>query len=116
MNGIKTTSPKGGIHTNLQEANNKMYEIFREYEIKAKEFQKIEFEYEKRYSELYLHSGMATLPMKEAEVKSILNEEGLGERVSELKADVRRLYYKWTILSEYCKNIRALVMRDNFQT
>ena len=100
----------------LETANKKLLEIFKEYEEAAKKLPELEYEYDSRYADLYLKSGMGTGPLKEQEAKAILNEEGLGERLLVDRANVRRLYYKYNVLIEYCKNLRSIMTRDSWQT
>lgn len=99
----------------LQEANEHLLVVFKEYEEIAKKLAQLDWEYESRYADLVLKSGMGTALLKEAEAKTILNEEGLGERLAIMKADVRRLYYKWNVLQEYCKTLRAIMTKESWQ-
>lgn len=100
----------------LKTASERMLEVFKEYEELAKQLSHLEWEYESRYAESVLKSGMGTALLKEAEAKTILNQEGFGERLAIMKADTRRLYYKWNVLQEYCRTLRAIMTRDSWQS
>lgn len=100
---------------NLEVANTKILEIFKQYEEKAKLLPKLEYAYDMRHAELYVRSGMGTAALKEAEVAMMIKEEGLGEELFELRSEVRILYYKYQALMEYCKTLRAIMTRDSWQ-
>lgn len=100
----------------LKTANEHLLVIFKEYEELAKQLAPLEWEYDSRYAEIVLKSGMGTALLKEAEARSILNEEGLGEKLAIMKADVRRLYYKWNVFQEYCKTLRAIMTKESWQS
>lgn len=99
----------------LEEANVMLLKAFKEYEEIARKLPALEYEYDSRYSEMYVKSGMGTGPLKEAEAKSILNEEGLGKRLAEMKMEVRILYNKYQVLIEYTRNLRSIMTRDSWQ-
>ena len=103
------------MNPNLEEANVLLLKVFKEYEEVAKQLPALEYEYDSRYSDLYIKSGMGTGPLKEHEAKAILNEEGLGKRLIELRMEVRRLYYKYQVLIEYTRNLRAILTKESWQ-
>ncbi|MDD5407095.1 MAG: hypothetical protein PHE73_09180 [Sulfurovaceae bacterium] len=98
---------------NLSDANEQLKKAYEDYAVITKELQKLEFQYETRYNELYIHSGMGTAPLKEAEVKNVLTTEGIYEKVLEARSTAKIAYYKLQTYQEYCRNLRFLLSNNN---
>lgn len=93
---------------NLQQINQRLEELAKELDNALKALHEVEYLYNKRYFQLLMQSHMMSADKREAEVKAILEEEGLLKPFADRKIDVRTLLHEKDILIELSKNIRVL--------
>ena len=72
----------------------------------------LEVEYTKRKNDLYLRSGMATSPLKEAESMNILIQEEISDKYQEAKLLVKILYSRRDTYMEISRNLRSLAFEQ----
>lgn len=93
----------------LEETNAALLALEKEITAKQAELGKVQLQYDIRYHNLIMHSGMGTALLKEAEAKTIMVEEGLYEKHAMLLVDMKTLWNRKDILLEYSKNLRAIL-------
>lgn len=93
---------------NLTTANEKLLEVYKQYETAQKELQVVEYAYQVKKARMYLDSGMGTNPLKEAEVTLLLDTDGIGKEYSEKSMKAKTAYFKLIAIQEYCKNLRQI--------
>ena len=92
----------------LQEVNQELEKIAKELFEKVKAHQAAEYNYNIRFWDLLIHSGMGTVAAKEAEANLTCKEEGLLEPLQELRGEVRGLYHMKDCYIAIAANLRAM--------
>jgi hypothetical protein len=85
-----------------------MEELIKVLPVKLKELQVAEYNYDRRYNSLFLQSGMGTIVAKEAEAKSVCDEEGLFSPLADLRGELKALYIEKDLLTEMSRNLRTI--------
>ena len=93
---------------NLKEATIEL-EKLKETIIKAvKKNAVVENEYYKKYYDALIHSTLPSADRREAEVRELLQLDGILERYQDAKLENRLLMTEKEILFELCRNLRVL--------
>lgn len=92
----------------------KFYETDEELAEKRIEQLKVELEYAEEWDKRLLGSGMATMALKEAEVRGALRESGVYLKKAELELEVRILQTRWYTLKQIMSGIMYLEKKENY--
>ena len=88
--------------------NEQLEKLLKTINIELRKLHEIEYAYNKRYFDLLLSSHMMSADKREAEVKAIIDSEGLYKPFLDAKIEFRTLLHERDILIEIAKNIRIL--------
>lgn len=92
----------------LNKINQALGELSVELPKKVRELSEAEYQYERRFADLVVHSGMGTALLKESEAKTALDAEGLWEPLIMLRGEVRALYHEKDCMLAIGANLRAM--------
>ena len=92
----------------LEAVNEILQELANQFPLAIEKARGTEYEYEMRFFQLLLNSGMGNAQAREAEAKAICDTEGLYRPMIEAKGLVRTLYNQKECYIEIARNLRTM--------